>query len=114
MFRRPPDRCRSAGGPRHALAAFLRHLASWLDPPQPDAPRDRVEVSRDEFRRIQAEAMGMVKTWIDLSRAHSPDDGLMWIPRMVLSSITYVVGLELDARDHDFATIESDPRTVLR
>jgi hypothetical protein len=43
--------------------------------------RDHVEVSRDEFRRIQAEAMGMVKTWIDLSRAHSPDDGLLWIPR---------------------------------
>lgn len=57
----------------------------------------------------------MIDDWIHIARSDGrAADGLLWVPRDVLSNIVYFLGLELDIRDSDLAAIERDPHTVLR
>ncbi|MFP5365159.1 MAG: hypothetical protein ACLGI5_20815 [Thermoleophilia bacterium] len=100
------------------LAALLRGAADRLDPPEA-APAETEERlvwrSRDETREIQRGLLRMIDDWIYLSRIEGREaDGLMWIPRDVLSNIAYFIHHELDTRDRDYENVERDPTVVLR
>jgi hypothetical protein len=97
------------------FAGALRRLADRLSPPAPEAPAGEVKlVSRDELREIQAQGMEMAIDYFCVSRQHAQNDGLLWIPRSVLSSISWLIDLEVEVRESDFATIENEPRAALR
>ena len=115
MFGPPPiDGCRSADGPRHALAGFLRRLALRLDPSPPEPPADMVPISREKLREIQMTGLQMIRDFAFVSREQGPGTGLLWFPPEILRSITWLITTELALRESDFAAIEQNPRTALR
>ena len=99
---------------RRRVAAVLRRFVDRIDSPEPEPPKDMVLITRSELREIQTQGLQMIDDYADVSRERGPGEGLLWFPRQVLQSIDWMVTTELESRDRDFATIESDPRTVWR
>jgi hypothetical protein len=99
---------------RRRVAAVLRRFVDRIDSPEPEPPKDMVLINRSQLREIQAEGLQMVIDYAWVSRERGPGEGLLWFPRQVLQSIDWLVRDELEMRDRDFATIESDPQTVWR
>ena len=97
---------------RRRVAAVLRRFVDRIDSPEPEPPKDMVLMTRSQLREIQMQGLQMIDDYAWLSRNRGATEGLIWFPRGVLTSVSWLIADELEARDRDFATIESDPRAV--
>ncbi|HUR86339.1 MAG TPA: hypothetical protein VMY78_13440 [Solirubrobacteraceae bacterium] len=96
------------------MGEALRRIADRIDPPRAAPSGEDLLVSREELRTIQETGVQMMDDWIYVSRMSGRDDGLLWMPREILASIQWLIDMELEVRDSDYAAIEKDPAVVLR